>query len=213
MHRCVLLLGLSTALVATQRTPTRRARGIVASTPAEVAIAAQTQLLSLAVVATGEGLWSTVSFGFSAGRALQCLAPPLVASAVIVAASGSVGSGVASDMAPGLAASAAATLALVSSYAARLAEKQEATNAARGAAAKCVGCSPNPKVERLSPFAFASDTFPARQSCAVHHLPSEQPPLMAEWRYSTLVHHTRSRRRAARSASGRGRRRAMPSTG
>lgn len=125
MHRCVLLLGLSTALVATQRTPTRRARSIVASTPAEVAIAAQTQLLSLAVVATGEGLWSTVSFGFSAGRALQCLAPPLVASAVIVAASGSVGSGVASDMAPGLAASAAATLALVSSYAARLAEKQE----------------------------------------------------------------------------------------
>mmetsp|Transcript_35185 Transcript_35185/g.84044 ORF Transcript_35185/g.84044 Transcript_35185/m.84044 type:complete len:244 (+) Transcript_35185:118-849(+) len=53
----------------------------------------------------------------------------------------------------------------------------------RDSVGKCVGCSPNPKVERLSPFAFASDTFPARQSCAVHHLPSEQPPLMAEWSF------------------------------
>ena len=30
---------------------------------------------------------------------------------------------------------------------------------------------------------FTAGTFPARQSCAVHHLPSEQPLLMAEWSF------------------------------
>ena len=66
---------------------------------------------------------------------------------------------------------------------------------------------------------LASGTFPARQSCAVHHLPSEQPLLMwLSGALSTVAHHTRRRRRAARSASGPGtrtrhRRRAMPSTG
>ena len=30
---------------------------------------------------------------------------------------------------------------------------------------------------------FTAGTFPARQSCAVHHLPSEQPLLMGEWSF------------------------------
>ena len=95
-------VGLSQALLAPSRSiATPRQKTITHSTPAEVAIAAQTQLLSLAAVTTGEGLWSTVSFGFSVGRAIQCLAPPLLASVVLVGASGSVGSGVAGEMAPG----------------------------------------------------------------------------------------------------------------
>ena len=123
--RSLALLGLSNALVAPSRSAVKaRSDVVVASTPAEVAIAAQTQLLSLAAVTTGEGLWSTVSFGFSVGRAIQCLAPPLLASVVLVGASGSVGSGVAGEMAPGLLASSVATLGLVASYASRLSEKQ-----------------------------------------------------------------------------------------
>ena len=123
--RVIALLGLSQALVApSRRVQAPRQQTITRSTPAEVAIAAQTQLLSLAAVTTGEGLWSTVSFGFSVGRAIQCLAPPLLASVVLVGASGSVGSGVAGEMAPGLLASSVATLGLVASYASRLSEKQ-----------------------------------------------------------------------------------------
>ena len=123
--RLLALLGLSQALLAPSRSAVKaRSDVVVASTPAEVAIAAQTQLLSLAAVTTGEGLWSTVSFGFSVGRAIQCLAPPLLASVVLVGASGSVGSGVAGEMAPGLLASSVATLGLVASYASRLSEKQ-----------------------------------------------------------------------------------------
>jgi hypothetical protein len=123
--RVIALLGLSQALVApSRRVPAPRQQTITHSTPAEVAIAAQTQLLSLAAVTTGEGIWSTVSFGFSVGRAIQCLAPPLLASVVLVGASGSVGSGVAGEMAPGLLASSVATLGLVASYASRLSEKQ-----------------------------------------------------------------------------------------
>ena len=124
--RVIALLGLSNALLAPSRSVIKapRQQTITHSTPAEVAIAAQTQLLSLAAVTTGEGLWSTVSFGFSVGRAIQCLAPPLLASVVLVGASGSVGSGVAGEMAPGLLASSVATLGLVASYASRLSEKQ-----------------------------------------------------------------------------------------
>ena len=123
--RVIALLGLSNALLApSRRVQAPRQQTITHSTPAEVAIAAQTQLLSLAAVTTGEGIWSTVSFGFSVGRAIQCLAPPLLASVVLVGASGSVGSGVAGEMAPGLLASSVATLGLVASYASRLSEKQ-----------------------------------------------------------------------------------------
>ena len=49
----------------------------------------------------GRGDLEHGEFGFSVGRAIQCLAPPLLASVVLVGASGSVGSGVAGEMAPG----------------------------------------------------------------------------------------------------------------
>ena len=74
IQRCLRLLaavGLSQALVApTSHIKAPRQQTITHSTPAEVALAAQTQLLSLAAVTTGEGIWSTVSFGFSVGRAI-----------------------------------------------------------------------------------------------------------------------------------------------
>ena len=97
---------------------------VVESTAAEVSIAATQQLLALAVFGVGEGVWASTVGGFAVGKALQCLAPAVVAAAIIVAASGSVSSGVAATMAPGLAASTGATLILLASYGLRLAEKQ-----------------------------------------------------------------------------------------
>ena len=106
--------------------PARRGTTVVGASAAEVSIAASQQLLSLAVIAVGEGAWASQVGGFEVGKALQCLGPAVVSTLLIVASSGSVSSGVAASMAPGLAASTVATMVLLGGYGLRLAEKQTA---------------------------------------------------------------------------------------
>jgi len=128
MLRSVLLLAsAATAFVApASRVAAPRTAPVITSTAAEVSIAASQQLISLAVLAVGEGAWASQVGGFQVSKAIQCLGPAVGAAAIIVAASGSVSSGVASTMAPGLAASTAGCMVLLASYGSRLAEKQTA---------------------------------------------------------------------------------------
>lgn len=90
----------------------------------EVSLAASQQLLSLAVVALGEGAWSSCANGFTVEKALKYL-PSSVAAVILVAASGSVGSGEAASMAPGLGLSCLASGGLLASYILRLAAKDK----------------------------------------------------------------------------------------
>ena len=127
MLRSVLLLAsAATAFVAPSSRVASPRAAPVASTAAEVSIAASQQLISLAVLAVGEGAWASQVGGFQVSKAIQCLGPAVGAAAIIVAASGSVSSGVAATMAPGLAASTAGCMVLLASYGSRLAEKQTA---------------------------------------------------------------------------------------
>jgi len=93
------------------------------SSAAEVSIAASQQLLALAAVAVGEGAWASTVGGFTVDKALRYAAPNVVVAVALVAASGSVGSGEASSMTPGLVVSTVATLGLVANYVIRLREK------------------------------------------------------------------------------------------
>ncbi|KAJ1462511.1 hypothetical protein M885DRAFT_610556 [Pelagophyceae sp. CCMP2097] len=116
-----LLVAQASALQAPRRAvaPARR-RVEVASTTAEVSIAASQQLLALAAVAVGEGAWASTYNGLKVGKVARYLGPAVVVAGVLIAASESVGSGEAVSMTPGLYASTAACAALVASYAIRL---------------------------------------------------------------------------------------------
>lgn len=98
---------------------------VVRSSAAEVSIAASQQLLALGAVAVGEGVWASTVGGFGLGKALRYVGPAAAAAAVLVAASGSVASGDAQTMGPGLAASTAACVGLLASYGLRLAAAQD----------------------------------------------------------------------------------------
>ena len=117
------------ALVAPAHKPLRvsRARAVVVvhQSAAEVSIAASQQLLSLGGVAVAEGIWASTVGGFTVGKALRYVGPALAVTAVFVGSTGSVGSGAAATMGPGLFASTGGCVALLLSYGLRLGETQQ----------------------------------------------------------------------------------------
>ena len=127
LFRLLALLAVvqhSSALIVSHQqsaTKSRRPSSALRATPEEVSIAATQQLLSLAVVAVGEGVWSTRIGGATVQKGLRFLLPKVVVAGALVGASSSVASGTAETMTPGLAVSVVATAALCLDYVSRLA--------------------------------------------------------------------------------------------